>query len=100
MPFIQLIEYRTSRWDEMDALMKQWRQDTEGRRTVERTTICIDRSGPSRYMAIVEFPSYEAAMENSNLPETEELAEAVRAICDEPPVFHNLEVSQILQDQD
>jgi hypothetical protein len=98
MPFIQLIEYRTSRWDEMDALLKQWRQDTKGRHTVEKTTICIDRSAPSRYMAIVEFPSYEAAMENSNLPETEELAEAVMAICDEPPVFHNLDVSQILQD--
>ena len=98
MPFIQLIEYRTSRWDEIDPLIKQWRKDTEGRRTVERTTVCVDRSAPSRYMAIVEFPSYEAALENSNLPETEDLAEAVSALCDQPPVFHNLEVSQILQD--
>ena len=96
MPFIQVIEYRTSRWDEMDALIKQWRRDTEGRRTVEKTTICIDRSAPSRYTAIVEFPSYEAALENSNLPETEALAEAIIRICDEPPVFHDLEVSQII----
>jgi hypothetical protein len=98
MPFIQVIEYRTSRWDEMQELLTRYRKETEGRRTAQRTTICVDRSAPSRYTAIVEFPSYEAAMENSNLPETEELAEAMLALCDEPPVFHNLEVSQILQD--
>lgn len=97
MPFIQVIEYKTSRFDEMQALLTTYREETEGRRTAERTTICIDRAGPGRYVAIVEFPSYEAAMENSNMPETEALAEAVVAMCDEPPVFHNLEVTLVLQ---
>ncbi len=99
MPFIQVIEYRTTRWDEMQALVSQYRKDTEGRRTADRTTVCVDRSAPGRYVAIVEFPSYEAAMENSNLPETEELAEAVIALCDEPPVFHNLDVSMVMEDE-
>jgi hypothetical protein len=98
MPFIQVIEYRTSRWDEMQALVTQYRKDTKGRSTSGRTTVCVDRAGPGRYVAIVEFPSYEAAMENSNLPETEELAAAVMALCDEPPVFHNLDVSMIMED--
>ncbi len=96
MPFIQVIEYKTSRWDEMQALVTQYRKDTAGTSTAGRTTVCVDRAAPGRYVAIVEFESYEAAMENSNLPETEELAEAVIALCDEPPVFHNLDVSMIL----
>jgi hypothetical protein len=29
-----------------------------------------DRDRPNRYVTIVEFPSYEAAMENSRRPET------------------------------
>jgi hypothetical protein len=98
MPFIQVIEYKTSRWDEMQPLLTRYRDETKGRGTAGRTTICVDRAAPGRYVAIVEFESYEAAMENSNLPETEEMAEAVMALCDEPPVFHNLDVSQILQD--
>jgi len=95
MPFIQIIEYRTSKWDEAQELFTRYRKDTEGRRTAEKSTLCVDRAGPGRFVAIVEFPSYEAAMENSNLPETEDFAEALVALCDEPPVFHNLEVSQI-----
>ncbi len=98
MPFLQVIEYQTSRWDEMQALVTQYRKDTAGTGTAERTTICVDRAAPGRYVAIVEFPSYEAAMENSNLPETEVLAEAVMALCDAPPVFHNLDVSQVIED--
>ncbi len=98
MGFIQVIEYRTSRWDEMQALVTQYRKDTAERSTAGRTTVCVDRAAPGRYVAIVEFGSYEAAMENANLPETEDLAEAVMALCDEPPVFHNLDVSMIMED--
>jgi hypothetical protein len=96
MPFIQVIEYRTSKWDEMQELLNRYRTSTQGRRTVDKTTLCVDRAAAGRYVAIVEFPSYEEAMENSNLPETAEFAEAMTALCDEPPVFHDLEVSQIL----
>ena len=34
-----------------------------------------DRSQPGRYFAIVFFDSYESAMENSSLPETQAAAE-------------------------
>ena len=43
-------------------------------------------------MVIVEFPSYEAAMENSNLPETEALAEEMAKRADGPATYYNLEV--------
>ena len=98
MPFIQVIEYRTTRWDEMQELLTRYREETEGSQTAEKATICVDRTAPGRYVVIVEFPSYEAAMENSNLPETESFSEAALALCDEPPVYRNLEVSQILLD--
>jgi hypothetical protein len=96
MPFIQVIEYTTSRWDEMEALVVKYHKDTEGRRTVAQTRVCVDRDRPNRYVAVVEFPSYEAAMENNNLEETAVLAEAVMALCDEPPVFHNLDVARVM----
>jgi len=99
MSFIQMIEYRTTRWDEIEGLLSEYRKNTEGRRTAVRTTVCVDRAAPGRYVAVVEFPSYEAAMENSNLPETEDLAEALLALCDEPPVFHNLDVIMVMEDQ-
>ena len=97
MPFIQVIEYKTSRWDEMAALVTQYRKDTEGKRTAQRTSVCIDRDRPNHYTAVVQFDSYEAALENSNLPETAALAEAVIALCDEAPVFHNLDVVGVFE---
>jgi hypothetical protein len=98
MPFIQLIEYTTSRWDEVQALVMKYYKDTAGKRSADRTTVCADRDTPHRYMDVVEFPSYEAAMENSNLPETAAFAEAMWALCDGPPVFRNLNVVGVLGD--
>jgi hypothetical protein len=40
----------------------------------------------------VEFPSYEAAMKNNELPETAAMAEKMAAICDGPPTFYNLDL--------
>lgn len=97
MPFVQLIEYTTSRWDEVQALVQRYFKATAGTGLSGRTTIGVDRDVPHRYVAIVEFPSYEAAMENSNLPETAALAEGLAALCDAPPVFRNLDVAGVLE---
>ncbi len=43
-------------------------------------------------MTVVEFPSYESAMTNNQDPATHEFAEGMVALCDDPPVFHNLDV--------
>lgn len=96
MPFVQVIEYTTSQWDAVQALVMQYFKDTAETRLSGRTTICRDRDIAQRYVAIVEFPTYEAAMENSNLPETADLAEAMAALCDAPPTFRNLDVVGIL----
>jgi len=40
----------------------------------------------------VFFDSYESAMENFNLPETQASAEQYMKMSDGPPVFHDLDI--------
>jgi quinol monooxygenase YgiN len=95
MPFIQLIEATTSRLDEVQPLMDEWVARTAGRRSAQRATLTADLERPNVYVQIVEFPSYEAAMANSALPETSEFAERLTKLCTGPPVFRNLDVRRV-----
>lgn len=95
MAFIQLMEFSTSRPGEVDTLVEEWLSTTEGRRTAQRSTFTGDRDRPDTYVQIVEFPSYDAAMANSNLPETGVIAEKMRELCDGPVVFRNLDVRRV-----
>ena len=97
MSFIQIIEYRTSRFDELAALMDEWLAETEGKRSATRSTQAQDRESPGTYVQIVEFPSYEAAMENSDRPETGEFAAKMSALCDGAPTFRNFDVTRTEQ---
>jgi len=51
-----------------------------------------DRDRPNTYVLIVEFDSYEDAMKNNDMPETEKLAEGMAKLADGPAIFRNLEV--------
>lgn len=93
--FVQIIEYQTSKFDEMQKLSEEYRAATEGRRSTGRIMICADRDRPNTYLTIVEFPSYEEAMKNSDLPETGEFAGKMAALADGPPVFRNLDLERI-----
>jgi hypothetical protein len=90
--FIQLIEYTTTNRDDIERLMDEWLAATEGKRKGTGAITTTDRDTPNRYVEIVEFPSYEAAMENSNLPETAHFAEQFAKLCDDGPTFRNLDV--------
>jgi hypothetical protein len=92
--FIQIIEITTRRMDEIEVLMNEWLSTTEGRRQAQRGTLTADRDRPDTYVQIVEFPSYEEAMANSNLPETQRFAEQMVKLCDKPPTFRNLDVTR------
>jgi hypothetical protein len=92
MPFIQIIEYKTSRIDELDAALDVWLEKTAGKRAATRGVQTQDRDAENTYVQIVEFPSYEDAMANSKLPETSEFAEQLASLCDGPPTFRNLDV--------
>ena len=91
MSFIQIIECRTDRPEEMQELDRQWEQATEGKRTSRRSIVTRDRNDPSRYLVLVFFDSYESAMENSKLPETQAFAERYAALV-ESISFSDLDV--------
>lgn len=92
MSFIQIIDSRTKRFEEMSALDEQYTKDTAGKGTYRRSIVCRDRNDPDRYLTIVFFDSHEEAMRNSELPETQALAEKMMALVDGPPTFLDLDV--------
>lgn len=95
MAFIQVIELTTTRLDEIEALMDEWMERTQGKRKAQRAVLAADRDRPNTYIQIVEFTSYEEAMANSALPETEEFAQRLLKLCDGPPSFRNLDVRRV-----
>jgi hypothetical protein len=92
MSFMQIIEMRTNNVDALRSLDDEWEKATEGKRTLQRAIIAHDRNEDDRYLILAFFDSYEAAMENSNLPETTEFAEKQMQLLTGPPVFHDLDI--------
>lgn len=92
MSFIQIIEYKTGRIDELNTALDAWLEKTKGQRAATRGVQASDRDVENTYVQIVEFPSYDEAMANSQLPETAEFAAQLSALCDGPPTFRNLDV--------
>jgi len=92
MAFVQIIEYETTRSAELEILFDEWLKATEGKRTIARELHTQDRDRPARFVDIVEFPSYDAAMVNNDLPETRQIAERMRSLCTSEPRFLNLDV--------
>lgn len=92
MGFVQIIEVTTSRFDEVEALHETWLAETEGVRTTIGETICRDRTRPDTYLVIVEFPSYEEAQRNNELPATEKIAAGIAELADAPPTFRDLDL--------
>jgi len=89
--FLQIITYSTTRIDEIRAAGRE--ADTSGGDGgPSRVILCANRDTPNKYATIVEFESHEAAMANSNRPETGEFAARMQSLCDGPPTFYNLDV--------
>jgi hypothetical protein len=95
MAFVQIIEIETTRPDEVETLVSEWRAKTDGTRRAQRGTFTKDRDRLDTYVQIVEFPSYEDAMANSELPETAVFSEELRTLCDGPLLFRNLDVRSV-----
>ena len=92
MKFMQVIEYRTARYDEASKLVDAWLAQTEGKRTVGQGFTGRDREHPDTYFDVIVFPSHEEAMRNNDLPETQGLATKLASLCDGEVTFHNLDV--------
>ena len=92
MAFVQIIDFRTSKFDEMRQLEDEWQAAAGPESAARRVVTGADRDASGRYLQIVFFDSYESAMENSNLPVTQEFAKKMMALSDGPPTFSNLDV--------
>lgn len=95
MSFIQIIEYETDRPDEVAALSAQMEASGSPQRFTS-LRITKDKEKPNGYVTIVEFPSYQAAMENSRAPETQAFAAKMMELATGPARFTNLDVIRSL----
>lgn len=92
--FVQLIEFRAGKEQlaEGRALMEDYDAQIGSARTARWAVMGADREHPDTYVQIVEFPSYEQAMANSEHPATRALAESLQKLAEGAPVFRNLDV--------
>jgi quinol monooxygenase YgiN len=95
--FIQIIDFETDRIDEGQKYVDEYREATKGKRTARRGILAKDRDKPNHYLNLVFFDSYEDAMKNSEMPETQELSEKLMKLGTAEPTFYNLDV---VRDQD
>ena len=91
MRFVQIVEFRSGNIDEIRERGRQYNAET-GAGRVNEAVLAADRDNPGRYFVIAQFESYEAAMENSERPETQALAADMARLADGPPTFYNLDV--------
>ncbi len=89
--FVQLVEFSTSRFDEMQKYNQEWRENNPDRLFGWSIT-AQDRDNPGKYVAIVHFESYDVAMKNSEDPRTDEYAKKMQELSDGPVTFTNLDV--------
>ena len=95
MGFIQVIEFTSGDLAGFDAALSEWIAATAGARTATRGTLTADRERPNTYVQIVEFPSYDAAMANSDDPHTAAFAARLQSLSDGDPTFRNLDVINV-----
>jgi hypothetical protein len=92
LAFMQIIEFRTSSLDEMESVAARWEEATAGKRTAGRRILCRDRAAGNRYFNVVFFDSYESAMQNSKLPETQRFSQEMMSFADGAPTFYDLDI--------
>jgi hypothetical protein len=92
MAFMQIIEFRTSNLDAMESVAVRWEEATAGKRTAGRRILCRDRAESNRYFNVVFFDSYESAMQNSQLPETQRFSQEMMSFAEGTPTFYDLDI--------
>lgn len=97
--FVQIIEFQTSKPDEVRALGEEFRKNRESGDGFSpvRMMACADRDNPGHYFNIVEFASYEEAMANSERADTTEFATRMMELCDGPTTFRNLDLREVAE---
>jgi len=76
----------------MESVAARWEEATAGKRTAGRRILCRDRAASNRYFNVVFFDSYESAMQNSTLPETQRFSQEMMSLADGAPTFYDLDI--------
>ncbi|MGH3457791.1 hypothetical protein [Aeromicrobium sp.] len=85
--FIQVIQSKSTRQDEVRALMEEWGElPNEGYGFLGGTYGFTD---DDTFIGVVRFESKEKAMANSARPETDAMAQRMAALMDGPPTFYD-----------
>ena len=92
MSFIQIIDFHTTDLESIKKSHEKWLAATEGKRTIRRDIVARDRNDPNHYVVLAFFDSYESAMENSALPETQASAEEFAAAATGGMSFLDLDI--------
>jgi quinol monooxygenase YgiN len=90
--FIQFIEFEATDIDAVAAALERFRDENPGALTATASTIAEDRDRPGTYISIVEFPSYEKAMEQQSNPATSAFSASLAEVMSGAPRFRNLDV--------
>jgi hypothetical protein len=93
--FVQLIEFRAPNLDGFDEAAAEWLAEIGDARTATWSVVTADRDDPGRYVQLVAFPDYEAAMRNSKHPATGRIAERMRERVEGEQTFRNLDVQRV-----
>jgi quinol monooxygenase YgiN len=94
--FIQFIEFEATDIDAVAATLERFRDENPGALTASASTITEDRDRPGTYISIVEFPSYEKAMEQQRNPATSAFSASLAEVMSGAPRFRNLDVRSVL----
>jgi hypothetical protein len=94
--FIQFVEFEATDIDAVAAALERFREEHPGALTASASTITEDRDRPGTYISIVEFPSYEKAMEQQSNPATSEFSASLAKVMSGAPRFRNLDVRSVL----
>jgi len=93
MKFVQIVDFRTERLEDMQKVLQEAAQRNAGKEGGPTHRMLLkDRDQPNRYVALLEFESYDEAMRNSDDPETGKLAEQLGALCIGERVYSNFDV--------
>lgn len=86
--FIQVIQAKSSKRDEVRQLMDEWR-DLPGNESSGWLGGTYGFTDDDEFFGVVRFESKEAAMANSARPETDAMAQKMGALMEGPPEFHD-----------
>jgi hypothetical protein len=92
MKFVQIIDFETDRLEEMQQLIEEAGRSAGRTGGPTRSMLLKDRDRPNRYLALIEFASFEEAMRNSDDPETSRMAERLDALSLDERVFTNCDL--------